>query len=91
MHRWSWRLPGPIATGQRRGVLTETAGGGQRRNPRDRLESTASVAYAVPEVDGPGQGKREGGDGDCTRAVGFYLGHWVKAEGAQENTERRAA
>lgn len=74
----AWRgLPPPP---QRWGVLTETASGGQRRNPRARLESTASVAYAVPE-DGPGQGKREGGDGDCARAVGFYLGHWGKSRG----------
>ena len=58
--------------------FTQAARVGQRRSPRDRLESAASVAYALSEVNGTGQGKGEGGDRDRTRAIGFYLGHWDK-------------
>jgi Transposase IS116/IS110/IS902 family len=69
---------------KRRKNFTQAAIVGQRRSPRDRLESAASVAYALSEADGTGQGKGEGCNRDRTRAIGFYLGHWSKSRGGAE-------
>jgi transposase len=64
--------------------ITPAARAGQRRSSRNRLESATSAAYALSETNGPGQGQREGDNGDGPRAIGFYLGHWGKSRSSAE-------
>jgi transposase len=69
---------------QRGWSFAETAGGSQRRSPRDRLESTASPVYALSQANGTGQGQGEGDNRHRTRALGIYLGHWRNRRGDTE-------
>ena len=56
----------------------------------NRVESAASVVYALSEVNGTGQRQGKSDHGDRTRAIGFYLGHWRKGRGSAEG-ERTAS
>lgn len=72
----AWGVPTPARCGW---SLTQAARSGQRRCPRDRLESTASTTHALSEADGTRQEQRKGGHRNGARVIGFYLGHRSKS------------
>src|SRR6266403_488427 len=69
-------IPAPARCGW---SLTQATRGGQRRCPRDCLESTASTTHAISEADGTRQEQREGSHRSGARVIGFYLGHRGKS------------